>query len=40
MMNIAYIFRKITGRTDFADHFKMVNIRYKRTAYDINVKKT
>ena len=35
--DLVYKFRKNFGRKDFSDQFRKITIRYKRTAYNMNV---
>ena len=35
--DLVYKFKKITGRTDFSDHFRKIMICHKRICYDLNV---
>ena len=36
-MVTVYKFKKLMGRTDFADQFRKIIIRHKRIGYDLNV---
>ena len=35
--DLVYKFKKIMGRTDFSDQFRIIIIRHKRIGYDLNV---
>ena len=35
--DLVYKFRKIIGKNDFPDHFKKINVRYKKIGYNIDV---
>ena len=36
-IRLVYKFKKIMGRTDFSDQFRIIRIRQKRIGYDLNV---
>ena len=35
--DLVYKFRKIIGKNDFSCHFENINVRYKKTGYNIDV---